>query len=348
MDLIKQLYLYSKDLDILFVEDDEELRSQMEGMFRELFKSVDTAENGKVGLAKYQDRLEADSKPYDLVITDINMPEMNGIEMIHAIYEVDLMQPVIVVSAHNESDYLIELLYVGINSFLIKPVKHQELITTLFKATKAIVNERLVEKHYKEIEELNARLSLQSEELKKSNEQMYEKNIALEKSMRIIEGMSHKDKIHRQIDIPTKASKDKNTKEENPDLSIDEPQAYLNEVEEIIGTIAQQYPYKKIEDDSLQELSSAVKSYSESLPKEKNYNKLSAALEELGNTLASRPKCNSMEELARMISMLESFFFIYTKWQQEWKNIDIDKFEIFSDSIEKEIKMLIDVWNCKI
>lgn len=348
MDLIKQLYLYSKDLNILFVEDDEELRNQMEGMFRELFKSVDTAENGKTGLAKYNDRLESTIKPYDLIITDINMPEMNGIEMIHAIYEVDPMQPVIVVSAHNESDYLMELLYVGINSFLIKPVKHQELITTLYKATKAIINERLVEKHYKEIEELNARLSIQSEELKKSNDQMHEKNIALEKSLRIIEGMNHKDKLHRQIDIPTKTPKTQETKNKSLDDSTDTSRSYLNKVEEIIGTIAQEYPYKKIEDNSLQELSAAVKSYSSSLPKEKNYNKLTAALEELGTTLASRPKCSSMEELDRILTMLESFFFIYTKWQNEWKNIDIDKFEIFSDSIEKEIRMLIDVWNCKI
>lgn len=348
MDLIKKLYLYSKDLDILFVEDDEELRNQMEGMFRELFKSVDTAENGKIGLAQYQDRIETNGKPYDLVITDINMPEMNGIEMIHAIYEIDPMQPVIVVSAHNESDYLMELLYVGINSFLIKPVKHQELITTLYKSTKAIINERLVEKHYKEIEELNSRLSLQSEELKKSNEQMHEKNIALEKSMRIIEGMNHKDKLHRQIDIPTKVSKGPGTKEENLDVTANDSHSYLNEVEEIVGTIAQEYPYKKIEDNSLQGLSAAVKNYSSSLPKEKNYKKLTEALEELGRTLASRPKCSSMEELERILTMLESFFFIYTKWQQEWENIDIDKFEIFSDSIEKEIYMLIDVWNCKI
>jgi YesN/AraC family two-component response regulator len=348
MDLIKQLYLYSKDLDILFVEDDEELRNQMEGMFHELFNSVATAEDGKVGLAKYKDRIETNNKPYDLVITDINMPEMNGIEMIHAIYEVYPMQPVIVVSAHNESDYLMELLYIGINSFLIKPVKHQELITTLYKATKVIVNERLIEEHYKEIEELNARLSIQSEELKKSNEQMHEKNIALEKSMRIIEGMRHKDDLHRQIGVSIKASKGPDTKEEYLDTPTNGSHSYLSKIEEIISIIAQEYPNRKIEDNSLQELSATVNDYASSLPKEKHYNNLAAALEELGRTLASHPKSSSMKELDRILTMLESFFFIYTKWQKEWKNIDSGKFEIFSDSIEKEIRMLIDVWNCKI
>ncbi|MFC2074234.1 hypothetical protein ACFLR3_03180, partial [Campylobacterota bacterium] len=258
------------------------------------------------------------------------------------------MQPVIVVSAHNESDYLMELLYVGINSFLIKPVKHQELINTLYKATKAIVNERLVEEHYKEVEELNIRLSMQSEELKKSNEQMHEKNIALEKSMRIIEGMQHKDKIHRQLYIPTKKSKNPDTTQEDLDNAKDSSQSYLDKVEEIITIIAQEHAYKKLEDSTFQELSAAVKGYCASLPRETNYLKLTQALDNLGTTLVSRPNCTSIDELDRIFSMLESFFFIYTKWQNEWKNIDSDKFELFSDPIEKEILMLIDVWNCKI
>ena len=348
MDVIKQLFHYSKDLDILFVEDDEDLRKQMEGLFSELFKSIDTAQNGKVGLSQYKQYFEDNNKPYDIVITDINMPKMNGIEMIQAIYETHPMQPIIVVSAHGEAESLIELLYVGINSFLIKPIKHQELISILYKVTKAIVNERLVGKHYKEIEELNAKLSIQSEELKKSNQQMHEKNIALEKSMRIIEGMQYKDKIHRKIDLPTKISKTPDTKEELLGDTISNSQSHLNEVGEIIENIAQEHLYKKIEDKSLQKLSTAVKSYCTSLPKEKVYQKLTTAMQELGTTLATRPKCSSMEELNRILSMLESFFFIYTKWQQEWDNIHIDKFEILSDSMEKETHMLIDVWNCKI
>lgn len=347
MELIKQLYQYTKELAVIFVEDDDELRGQMEGMFRELFKSVDTAENGQVGLSKYTQFLENNKTPYDLVITDINMPVMNGIEMIHAIYDIKPMQPVVVVSAHDESDSLMELLYVGINSFLVKPVKHKELVSCLYKASKAIVNERLVEKHYKEIEELNARLTVQSEELKVSNTQMHEKNIALEKSMRIIEGMQHKDKIHRNIDIPMKTSKSLDTKEESQGVDISSPQSYLNEIAEIISNISETYPHK-IQNKSLEELSSAVKNYCTSIPEDKIYQKLSAALKELGETLISHPKSSSIEELNRILSMLESFFFIYTKWQQEWENINIDKFEILSDSIEKETRMLIDVWNCKI
>ncbi len=342
--MIKQLYELSKDLDILFVEDDDELRSQMSAMFGELFKQVDDAENGEAGLQKYNQRLAETHRAYDLVITDINMPVMNGIEMIRAIYEIDPLQPIIVVSAHNESEYLMELLHVGINSFLIKPVKHQELSTTLYKVIKSIINERLVEKHYQEIEALNAQLSLQSEALKKSNEEMREKNIALEKSMRIIEGMQHKEQLHRQIDIPLRLGKNNFSHEESTDTGV----SHLKKIERLINTIALKLPNKCIEDTTLKELSDAVRDYADSLPQEKTLQPLQSELKELGSTLSYHPKCNTKEELERIFNMLESFFFIYAKWEQEWKNIDAQKFELFSRSIEHEISTLIDVWNCKL
>jgi hypothetical protein len=45
--------------------------------------------------------------------------------------------------------------------------------------------------------------------------------------------------------------------------------------------------------------------------------------------------------------MLESFFFIYNRWEREWSNIDEESFKAFSHSISEEINVLIDVWQCK-
>jgi len=81
----------SEVLDVFFVEDNHELRLQMEGMFSELFKNVEIAEHGQIGLEKYKKRLAQKQSAYDLIITDINMPVMNGIEMIHAINEINPM-----------------------------------------------------------------------------------------------------------------------------------------------------------------------------------------------------------------------------------------------------------------
>lgn len=350
MQLTKELYSISKELSILFVEDDTQLRSQMEGMFKELFKEVTGAENGKIGLQYYNERLEHGGLPYDIVITDINMPVMNGIEMIHAIYETMPQQAIIVISAHNESDYLVELLHVGINSFLIKPIKHEQLINTLYKVANILRNERLVTQHYQQIEQLNAELSLQSETLKQMNSELQEKNIALEKSMRIIEGIHQKDQIkHSYKNVhATLTPSSSNAPAKSDDDSISQSVVYLEDISELISIIALQYQYKNIGEDSLKDLSRAVYDYTESLPPLKEYETIKKSLQGLADVIAGRPKCNTMEELERIFNMLESFFFIYSKWQKEWKNIDGCVFESFCSSIEGEISTLIDVWECRI
>ena len=70
-----ELKKYSEALTVLFVEDNSEARKFTCELLERLFKSVETAQNGLEGLALY------DKNYYDIVITDINMPEMNGIQM---------------------------------------------------------------------------------------------------------------------------------------------------------------------------------------------------------------------------------------------------------------------------
>jgi hypothetical protein len=45
--------------------------------------------------------------------------------------------------------------------------------------------------------------------------------------------------------------------------------------------------------------------------------------------------------------MLESFFFIYSRWEKEWNRIEEESFKAFSSSISEEIIVLIEVWQCK-
>ena len=349
MSIIEELYHYTKDLNILFVEDDEQLRFQMTALFDELFNEVDTANNGQEGLQKHKKRLDDDKKPYDLIITDINMPKMNGIEMIHAIHEDNSFQPIVVVSAHNESDYLMELLHEGVNSFLIKPVKHEDLINTLYKISKAISNEKLIEKHYCQIADLNTELSLQSKALKKSNDELKKRNSALERSMRIIEGMHHKDQLHRNINVVSTSSGSPSIKSDDllKDLSVSKKGNHLENIERLINNIVLEHPYKKMDKNSFELLSDAVRLYADSITEAKTHKALKKTLKSLSIALENPPHCSSRQEFERALSILESFFFIYAKWQQEWKNIDDDKFEVLSRSIEDEIVVLTEVWTSK-
>jgi YesN/AraC family two-component response regulator len=258
-------------------------------------------------------------------------------------------QAIIVVSAHNESDYLVELLHVGINSFLIKPIKHEQLINTLYKVSNILRNERLVAQHYKKIEQLNAELSLQSETLKQMNNELHDKNSALEKSMRIIEGIHQKEQIkHSAYNLNTASTPSVDSPVQTDDDSISKSVLYLEDIGDIISIISLEYQYKNIGDDSLKELSKAVYSYTQSLPQLKEYEMIKTSLQSLADVIAGRPKCNTLQELERIFNMLESFFFIYSKWQKEWKNIDECVFESFCNSIEGEINTLIDVWECRI
>jgi hypothetical protein len=70
-------------------------------------------------------------------------------------------------------------------------------------------------------------------------------------------------------------------------------------------------------------------------------------LKELSLAISVHPKCTHTEENKRIFNMLESFFFIYSRWEKEWSKIDEESFKAFSHSISDEIALLIEVWQCK-
>jgi YesN/AraC family two-component response regulator len=97
------------------VEDEYETREQTAMILRRNFDVVFIASNGKEGLDIYK------SDQPDLVITDIKMPVMDGIEMIQKIREINPDQTVMVVSAYDFSDMLKPFLSKEVNFFLSKP-----------------------------------------------------------------------------------------------------------------------------------------------------------------------------------------------------------------------------------
>lgn len=78
---IKDLQALTSAVDILYVEDDIDVQKNTKIIFDDLFHEVTTANNGLDGLETYKQ----DAKKYEIVITDIRMPKMDGLEMIHEI-----------------------------------------------------------------------------------------------------------------------------------------------------------------------------------------------------------------------------------------------------------------------
>ena len=135
---IENAYQYTKNLNILYVEDDLNFREETCDIFEDYFSNIDIASDGEKGLKKYLEYFKKSSKYYDIVITDINMPKMDGIELTKAIYKENINQPIIVVSAHNESKYLLELINLGIEQFLMKPLELDKIIEVFYKTAKKI------------------------------------------------------------------------------------------------------------------------------------------------------------------------------------------------------------------
>lgn len=139
MNSFRTLYQLTKNLNILYIEDDTSFLKETTEVFQELFNTVDTASNGEEGLNQYLLFFENYSKHYDIVVTDINMPKMDGIELIKKIYEINPKQIIIVISAHNEPQYLLELVNMGIEQFLLKPNNYDTILNIFYRSTQKLL-----------------------------------------------------------------------------------------------------------------------------------------------------------------------------------------------------------------
>ncbi|OQX74309.1 MAG: hypothetical protein B6D59_02785, partial [Campylobacteraceae bacterium 4484_4] len=82
---IVRLRQQTQTLHILYVEDEEMIRDETADLLSELFATVECASDGAEGIEKYEAFYRDQGRYFDIVMTDINMPEMNGIEMIKQI-----------------------------------------------------------------------------------------------------------------------------------------------------------------------------------------------------------------------------------------------------------------------
>ena len=133
---------FMKEIRILYVEDDIDVRNVTCGMLDELFNFIDVATNGKEGWEKYQ------SSSYDLVITDIKMPVMDGMEMINRIKSINSEQKIVVLSGYDEPDNLLNFINQGISNFLLKPFGPQKLFEILSPICKNISNAKSIRRYH--------------------------------------------------------------------------------------------------------------------------------------------------------------------------------------------------------
>lgn len=142
----KELKEAAQGISILYVEDDKELRQNTLRLLSSLFPQVDTADNGLEGLKRFKEN------SYDIIITDINMPLMNGVIMTREIKKDHPRQIIIVISAHDEAKYLLELINLGVEHFVLKPLDLNLFLTVLEKAVRLARVTRMEEEYKKNLE----------------------------------------------------------------------------------------------------------------------------------------------------------------------------------------------------
>ncbi len=161
-DLIKE----TGSLSLLCVEDDKMTREVLKRHLAGLFAKTMFAENGREGLSLYKTA----GHPFDIIMTDVSMPEMDGLEMTGIIKEDNPEQCIIIISAHEDSHNLLRAIELGVDNFLIKPVYRNRLLEVLGKIAAAINRENKIKEYMKEIERKNTELEVAHQKIRENIE----------------------------------------------------------------------------------------------------------------------------------------------------------------------------------
>lgn len=142
-----------KNFTILYVEDSRVLREFIKNTLQNYAKEVYVASDGKEGLEQF-----AKYKP-DIVISDINMPNIDGLQMSRMIKHSYKETPIILLTEFEKADYLKRAILLGINSFLSKPVEEEKLLHLLENIASELQN-RIDAKKLKELEANQEKINL--------------------------------------------------------------------------------------------------------------------------------------------------------------------------------------------
>jgi YesN/AraC family two-component response regulator len=147
-----EILQYSKHLSVLYAEDDKHLQKATSEILRYFFEEFEVANDGMEALEKFKKRKEENDNFFDLIITDLNMPHKDGINMLKEILEINPEQHAIIISAHNDSSRLIKLIDLGVEHFLMKPLDINKLTRTILKTSKKIYLEKKKEQFTEQLD----------------------------------------------------------------------------------------------------------------------------------------------------------------------------------------------------
>jgi len=139
---------------ILYVEDEEGVRNTLCKLLSRFSSNLYVAENGKIGLELFKQHSP------DIIITDIRMPVMNGIDMVKHIQDISSQQHIIFTTAHSESEYFIDAIETHADGYILKPISFSILTNKLEQITKQINTEKELKAQHILTDEITQMLNL--------------------------------------------------------------------------------------------------------------------------------------------------------------------------------------------
>ena len=337
MSDFKQVKENTKKLTLLYVEDDPIMRKVSSELFENYFAQVDTAFDGLEGLEKYTDFYKKNGSYYDLIITDISMPNLDGLSMSKEIFKLNNLQSIIISSAHNDMDSLLDAINLGVNSFLLKPLDVKILNRILLKVSQTIIDKKIVESYVDTIEELNFELQRKIEQLEKSQRQLNciaDKEIQRSKEQHTIEDSE----VHfSQDDIDNFNFQMEQIQNNELDDLID----LLDQMDRIVLEMARDIENCNI---YVNELGVKLQNYGSRISFYTIFNKLSVKISDFAQFIFSKEITTNSEGREYLIALLESFIFMLNKWQNNIVHADIQSVNYFDDSIIGDIDTIMLSW----
>ena len=168
---LKKFKELAEDFTVLYVEDEKKLRDSVTVYLNKFFKHVDTAEDGEEGLELYK------QKYYDLVMTDIQMPKMNGLEMAAEIKSINQDQNILIISAYSDTLNFTTSIKLGVDGYILKPIEYSQLNETLHKTLYKLKKFRENQEYKNNLERLVEEKIKETRELQEEKIKNYEKTL---------------------------------------------------------------------------------------------------------------------------------------------------------------------------
>ncbi len=160
-----------KSLTLLCVEDNKTTQTLYQVIFEDLVAKIIYADNGEEGYQTFLD------EKIDLMVVDYQMPIMNGLEMSKKIREVNKEIPIIFISAIEDLDIILQAIQLGINNFVKKPIKSDEVTNAMVNVSKILLANRYIkEEQDKTLREFQ----------KKEEYSSYQEDLAFAKELNIL------------------------------------------------------------------------------------------------------------------------------------------------------------------